>query len=663
VPAAQSQFNHPSFTVEVERDQEVVVDWINDLVNQKSENYLRYDSLGLPIDQTLHWANPGADCLDGVPRTDCMGNSDRQYRGPVPMVTHVHGAHATPESDGYPEAWYLPEANNIECVNPAQAKGNRKWVCEGTLANGFGAAPNTGSGKGTFTYPNDQPSTTLWYHDHSLGVTRANVYGMGAGFWLIRAPGGGEDGLVRGTLPGPAPAYGEDPNFVAADRAKVREIPLAIADKAFNADGSLFFPANRAFFEGLGDGQTYDQNANEGLLIPFLPSANSDISPVWNPEVFFNTITVNGNTWPKLDVEPERYRFRLLNASDSRFLNMAMFVVNPDGTLGQEIAWYMIGAEQSLLERVVKVWTGCKTRLGQGQDSHPVVAGDCPVTQFGNWFADDPAEALLMGPAERADVIVDFTGMAPGTKIRVINTAPDAPFGGFPDVPSDPGTTGQVMEFHVIDDDPATVDNSTPPAQLRIALPDAADWNDTNIAVTRDQALLEEESALVCVTIDAVTGVITWDANSVPPTCDPVLGSVPFGPKAAVLGVDGRNGGVVQLWDDPISSTPTVGTQELWQLWNWSADAHPIHIHLVKFRVMSRRVIGGAFESAEWTERGWKDTVIAYPGEVTTVRAKFDIPGLYVWHCHILSHEDNEMMVPYCVNNADGSPGPGCAGL
>ncbi len=76
----------------------------------------------------------------------------------------------------------------------------------------------------------------------------------------------------------------------------------------------------------------------------------------------------------------------------------------------------MIGAEQSLLPKVTKVWTGCKTWLGQGQDSHPVVAGNCPVTTYGNWFADDPAEALLMGPAERADVIVDFTGHRRGDK-------------------------------------------------------------------------------------------------------------------------------------------------------------------------------------------------------------------------------------------------------
>ena len=158
-----------------------------------------------------------------------------------------------------------------------------------------------------------------------------------------------------------------------------------------------------------------------------------------------------------------------------------------------------------------------------------------------------------------------------------------------------------------------------------------------NAAVTRDLALLEEESALLCVFIDAVTGAITQDPSwAVPPECRPD-GSVPFGPKAAVLGVDGRRGGEVRLWDDPISQTVNLGDAEKWQLWNWSADAHPIHLHLVKFRVMSRREIGGAFEGAELSEAGWKDTVIAYPGEVTTVAAKFDLAGLYVWHCHILS--------------------------
>ena len=156
--------------------------------------------------------------------------------------------------------------------------------------------------------------------------------------------------------------------------------------------------------------------------------------------------------------------------------------------------------------------------------------------------------------------------------------------------------------------------------------------------------------------IDAVTGTIDLDPNSVPPVCDPVLGSVPFAPKAAVLGVKGSEGGEVQLWDDPIAQNPALNSIEEWELWNWSADAHPIHLHLVKFEVVNRQVIGGAVRPPEPWEAGWKDTAIMYPGEITRVKALFDIPGLYVWHCHILSHEDNEMMVPYCV----GTPGIDC---
>ena len=199
-----------------------------------------------------------------------------------------------------------------------------------------------------------------------------------------------------------------------------------------------------------------------------------------------------------------------------------------------------------------------------------------------------------MGPAERPDVIVDFSGLANGTIVRMINTAPDAPFGGFPDVPADPATTGQVMQF-VVNTALSTAggDPSTPAPSLVL------DTNPGGVAklgastVTQDLALLEEESALLCVTIDAVTGVIDLDPGSVPPTCDPVLGSVPFAPKAAVLGVNGSGGGTVQLWDDPISTNPAVGDIQTWELWNWSADAHPIHLHLVKFEVVNREVIGG----------------------------------------------------------------------
>jgi FtsP/CotA-like multicopper oxidase with cupredoxin domain len=283
-------------------------------------------------------------------------------------------------------------------------------------------------------------------------------------------------------------------------------------------------------------------------------------------------------------------------------------------------------------------------------------------------------QALLVGPAERADVIVDFSAVPAGTNVvRMVNTAPDAPFGGFPDVPADPATTGQVMQFVI---DPAlanpTGDPSTPPAQLALWGTQAANQVDPDLqpptaaSTPRDLALVEEESALLCVTIDAVTGVISLDPNSTPPTCDPVLGSLPFAPKAAVLGTNGSLGAglaTITLWDDPIATTPDLGAVETWELYNLTVDAHPIHLHLVKFQVVERQVIGGAARPPEPWEAGWKDTVIAYPGEVTRVKATFDIPGLYVWHCHILSHEDNEMMVPYCVKNADGSLPQPCNAL
>jgi FtsP/CotA-like multicopper oxidase with cupredoxin domain len=103
-----------------------------------------------------------------------------------------------------------------------------------------------------------------------------------------------------------------------------------------------------------------------------------------------------------------------------------------------------------------------------------------------------------------------------------------------------------------------------------------------------------------------------------------------------------------------VTENPTVGDTETWELYNFTEDAHPIHLHLVRFAVMNRQVIGGAIRPAEPWESGYKDSVIAYPGEITRVKAVFDIAGLYVWHCHIVEHEDNEMMRPYVVS----SPAP-----
>ena len=336
-------------------------------------------------------------------------------------------------------------------------------------------------------------------------MTRNNVYAGPAGFWLIRDPDapGGETGLVSGTLPGPAPIAGQavlDLNVPGNPvRAAVREIPIVIQDRSFNKDGALFYPDNRAYFEELKPSK---------LKIPFIGDNNtpSDIAPIWNPEAFFQVMVVNGVSWPVLEVEPDLYRFRLLNGCNSRFLNLSLRALDAAGTDLGEVPFYQIGAEQSLLPKVVKIETGKRT----------VLPGDGTVPAATDTAA--PEQALLMGPAERADVIVDFSNLPDGTaKVRMINTAPDAPFGGFPDVPADPATTGQVMEFVMVAADTDVGEDFTAPQDLVLSLPDAGDPanTDTPFAEPRDLALLEEESLLVCVTIDR-RALIIYDPTATP---------------------------------------------------------------------------------------------------------------------------------------------------
>jgi bilirubin oxidase len=534
-------FNYPAFTIEAKWQRPTRVKWINDL-KTAAGTYLPHL---LPVDPTLHWANlPGG--TDGRDmRPEFLSTPDR-YMGPVPIVTHLHGARVTQESDGFPEAWYLPNAWNI----PAgfARKGTYFDIYKGSSPIGADWADDAP----LFEYGNDQPATTLWYHDHTLGMTRLNVYAGPAGFYLLR--GGPGDG-VQGVLPGPAPALGDAPG------TKYYEIPIAVQDRSFNADGSLFYADSREFFDGYSG--------------PYVPE--TDVPPIWNPEFFGNTIVVNGNTWPFLEVEKRRYRFRFLNGCNSRFLILQFE--------GAALPFWQIGAEQGFLPAPVQ------------------------LTQ------------LLMAPAERADVIVDFTNVPAGTSIKLLNLGPDEPFGGgVPgvDFPSaDATTTGQVMQFRVV---PATGrDRSTPPDQLVLPAPPTQ----PAASVTRRLSLNEMMS-------------MYFD-----------------GPVAALLGgVDTSGGapvGTHKMWADPITENPALGATETWEFHNFTEDAHPIHVHLVKFQVLEREPFGGPPVPPEPWETGYKDTVIAYPGQITRIKATFDVAGRYVWHCHIVEHEDNEMMRPYKV--------------
>jgi FtsP/CotA-like multicopper oxidase with cupredoxin domain len=628
-PDPGSQFNYPAYTIETTADTTVDVRWINGLVDEKTGRFLPHL---LPVDQTLHWANPPRLCLDGTFSTDCRGFIPERYLGPVPIVTHVHGAHVEGHSDGFPEAWFLPAAINI----PAgyARKGRLFDDATGTNPGNLGYAD--------FRYRNDQPATTLWYHDHTLGMTRSNVYAGPAGFWLIR--GGGFDGAAGGgILPGPAPVAGQtvvDLNVTASIRNTIREIPIVIQDRSFNSDGSLFYPETRAFFEGVEPRQ---------LQIPFIPNRRSDISPIWNPEAFFNVMVVNGVAWPKLEVAPALYRFRFLNGCNSRFLWLKFD--NPD------VEVYQIGAEQGFLPAPVFM------------NALNLDGGD-----------DDGKAQMLMALAERADVIVDFRGLANGTPIELLNIGPDEPFGGgIPGVdfaPADPATTGRVMKFVVntaLDGVSPTDPNGDTPATDPGALTLNAEGALGGATMFRDVSLNEAVSERICVTFQ-LNGNIRQVASVKPgpgfdADCAAAGGEV-FGPREALLGtVDGTGAGIPLMWTDmtgtstPVSvklqngstvevnvtENPTRGDIEEWSMYNFTEDAHPIHLHLVRFQVVNREGVDGIRNPAPW-ETGYKDTVIAYPGEITRVKAEFDIAGLYVWHCHIVEHEDNEMMRPFVVS-------------
>jgi spore coat protein A len=464
---------YPGPTIEARRGQPISVNWMNKL----------------PLKHLLQPANDPT--IHGA-----------ETRWPeVRNVVHLHGIKVMPEFDGYPEAWWTPD-------------GQMGADFQGT----------------TYQYPNDQQATTLWYHDHALGITRLNVYTGLAGFYLIRDN-------TEANLNLPSGKY---------------EIPLLIQDRQFNSDGSLYYPV---------DGVTA-------------------YHPIWSPEWFGDTALVNGRVWPHLEVEARRYRFRILNGCGSRVLRL--YFDDPD------VKFNVIGSDGGFLGNVATT------------------------------------NKLLTAPAERWDVIIDFSHCKPGTTIQMMNNA-KAPF---------PSGTGQglpqIMQFRVVS--AKGVDTSTPLSQLQLpALPKMAA---SSASFTRDVSLNEIE--------DPVTG-------------NPIVGRL-------------EN----LMWDDPVTINPKAGSTEIWRFVNATPDTHPIHVHLVQFQILDRQPFDvasyqatgqinftGAPVPPDPEESGWKDTVRVNVGTVTRVIHKFELPAdanvasgqklRYVTHCHILEHEDNEMMRPYDV--------------
>jgi len=360
----------------------------------------------------------------------------------------------------------------------------------------------------TTFYPNKQNAAGLFYHDHAMGITRLNAMAGLFGMYILRDETEASLGLPKGR----------------------HEIPLVLYDRNLTEDGQLSYPVS------------------------------GNPAKPWISEFIGSRILVNGKIMPFLDVEPRRYRFRMLNASNSGFYFLSL---TKENTSSQAETFWQIGSDQGLLA--------------------------APVT----------LEKLFLAPGERADLIMDFASFA-GQNLTLRSQAAVA------------------MLFRVAAG--RVVDDSVMPPTLR----KITRLNEETAIKTRNLFLADHQDRL--------------------------------GNSHMML----LNG---QHWSMPVTERPLLDSTEIWNFINLTDDTHPIHLHLVRFQILDRRPfdlqVYQLTKKLVWTgppippdanEMGWKDTVRAVPTLVTRIIVKFEgYPGRYVWHCHVLEHEDNEMMRPYDI--------------
>lgn len=365
------------------------------------------------------------------------------------------------------------------------------------------------------------------------------------------------------------------------------EVALVLQDKIFAADGSLAYFADPAQYPDL------DLTVPPATQPPApFPGGNA----THMPEMFGDVMVVNGKAWPNYDVEPREYRVRLLNGADARF-----FTLN----FGAAPVW-QIGTDLGLLNAPVKLAN------------------------------------VTISPGERIDLVVDFSAMA-GQQLVVGNSAA-VPF-PLGDVPAVDSGADVVMRFSVV----KPLNRHVPRSRIR----DVEDLRGLAAGTPRlERAKVPEGTK--------VRRILLGEGMDEYGRITPLLGT--YEPKG---GADNRG---TMDFNEPATEFPRLGSTEVWEFWNASVDSHPLHMHLVQFRVLDRQAFAGTTVDTAmpngWTgvqlqpgarkrglvqkapagEQGWKDTVVCPPGMVTRVVATFNRPGKFVYHCHILSHEEHSMM-------------------
>lgn len=538
---------------------------------------------GYPATTLYGYALPGRQPT--WPGPTMIASSERTvhatFRNKLPAgtLTLADGGHLLPVDPSLLDAAMLAlPAGQIPAVTHLHG-GHTEWE-----SDGYPEAWETQDGhkgeywrKSTYTFDNSQVGGNLWYHDHALGITRLNVYAGLSGMYWLRD--------VREYL------------LMAADvlPSGPYENELVVQDRWFTDDGQLYMQTT--------------PSPEDGIVT----------------SIICDFVLTNGAAWPVMDVEPRKYRFRLLNASDGR-----MYVLQLDS--GGSIL--VVGTDLGLLPQATAV------------------------------------DRLLIAPGERYDIVLDFTGLAQGTEVTLTNQGVDGVLVGFgtgtptgPGGPPGSGGPGPGGPFAGV-----TVTNNPNDPALGFGGP--ADPGSTGLITkfrvsqplsrvpnARVQAGTRLGGALPALTATRTRGVMTF-----------------FGRDGLGRGMEmlGSLDGGTAMWPDPVTETVTEGTTEIWEVYNTGPIAHPIHLHLVNFQVLDRApftftsepmtmsdggtgamitITGtGTARPPEPYELGRKDTVVCYPGEVTRVIANFDRAGNYVWHCHILHHEDHMMMRPLVVS-------------
>ncbi len=594
--------------------------------------------------------------------TSIPGANQAQNR----IAVHLHGGLVPWISDGGPFDWWTPGNG----TNTGYTGGTGLSFLNGQGSTIFDTIPGQpmNFGQADYFYPDNQSTRLVWYHDHAHGITRINAYaGIATGYLIL-------DLAQETNLAGKIPSIFSTMPLVFQDKVFVDPSTIGTSDPTW---------ATRARFDVQGSGSLWYAHFYDPTKWRLLLGGNytTPPDPSCIPEFFGDTMLCNGLVYPVLTVEPKAYRFLFLNACNARFLNINLLQVAAGGEIATDPTTLLPTNAIAPGPPIIQI--GNEGGYLAKEAVHPNSNFFDPLTLTGN---------LLLGNAERADCIIDFSGFANGTEFIVYNDAP-GPFPGgdpandyFLGNPNNliqplAGTgpdTRQILRIKV--QGPATAPLEPSPS---LPILSAA-------GVGPDPALfapIPNVSPVPPLTVPnnvPVAGVRNLTLNE---------NFDQYGRLKQMLGTT-KPGLVSKGFGLDYLASPTeivnAGTTEVWRVFNLTGDTHPIHFHLVNVQILSRqpfRVVRGLFtpvgtaRGPEPDELGWKETVKMHPGEVVTVIMKFDLalqdvpftvpsspratdtsdfgmkltlpPGKkfheYVWHCHILEHEEHDMMRPLVV--------------